>query len=90
MLNTMQGPRLTIAERVATRNMKAISPPELPPHFALFLDIYIWGAMDADTLTRAYVRDTLLAHVNAAFASDRLTLGQAVKAQDRIRAALPC
>jgi len=88
MLLTYHGPKATIAERLAAKNIAAISTPTRPDyalHFRKFIDHHAELARGKDQEYIAMMRDALTELLDVAFSQDKLTLGEAYNLQRQIR-----
>ena len=93
MILTYHGPKATIAERLAAKNMQAIATPAPPPDYIrqmrIFVDMHAGLAEGATSLYRNQMRAALETLVDEAFSRDKVTLGQASELSRRIKSRLP-
>ena len=86
---TIHGPRLTIGERVANANIGALCDVDSLPRSARNLVLLAQVAEGCTLPARLFWRDCLIAQLDALYAQDVVTLGQAVLTQEQIRHYLP-
>jgi len=93
MILAYHGPKATISERLAAKNIEAIATPAQPadrmPRLRIFIAMHANLAQGAHTLYRQQMRAALEALVDEAFARDQIMLGQADELSRRIKKALP-
>lgn len=86
MILNMHGPRLSLSERIAHRNTDAISRYAT---FGALIDIRSWAVEGASLDRKLIARDELEALLDKAFATDRITFGEARALLAKVRNQIP-
>jgi len=92
MIFTYHGPRLSIAERIAAKNIAAISTPTRPDYsltFHKFIEAQAKQTHGKGQEHTDRMREALVELLDEAFARDKITLGEAYNLQRLIRRSLP-